>query len=169
MSGLFDGLRSPLMAYADGGVIGRNPSLDGGTWAWCIVHRDDEVQCGSGIITPAEAGMEVITNNLTELLAIVRLMQHLDDGWDGVIHTDSWITVCRIRNKKPAFNGIPEWLQDELWRHRKRLAYSVEHLDGHPTKEQLESGIGKRGNKCSKWNVLCDELCNEEAMKFRRQ
>ena len=34
-------------------------------------------------------------------------------------------------------------------------------LDGHPTAEQLASGIGKRGHPVSIHNEYCDWLCNE--------
>ena len=40
---------------------------------------------------------------------------------------------------------------------------------GHPTKKDLAQGFKTKGNKqypVSKWNVLCDSLCTQEASKF---
>jgi hypothetical protein len=39
-----------VSVYADGGVIGANPSPKGGTWAWCHVNdADHRVKSGSGL------------------------------------------------------------------------------------------------------------------------
>lgn len=55
--------------YCDGGVIGRNPSKFGGTWAWCavdetgarVIERSDRIDCRP---------FQLITNNHTEQIAI---------------------------------------------------------------------------------------------------
>jgi hypothetical protein len=39
-------------------------------------------------------------------------------------------------------------------------------LDGHPTKKQLETGIGKRGGPGSKHNVWCDDACRKAGEAF---
>ena len=58
--------------YTDGGVIGQNPSLIGGTWAWCLVDASGEMRRHAvGWLTPAELDAEAVTNNHTELLALV--------------------------------------------------------------------------------------------------
>ncbi len=46
---------APIVAlYTDGGVIGQNPSLVGGTWAWCLVDASGEMRRHAfGRITPA--------------------------------------------------------------------------------------------------------------------
>ena len=40
---------NPVALYADGGVIGSNPSSLGGTWAWCGVSASgDRIRTISG-------------------------------------------------------------------------------------------------------------------------
>lgn len=157
--------------FVDGGVIKRNPSTYGGTWAYVFVDENDqEIGRRSGYVTPQEIGLPTITNNLTELLAAVNAMLHLPEDFAGTIHTDSFVTLCRITARNPKMNGIPDHLQDRMWVARKRLVNFGKHMvvqvDGHPTKDQLFKGKGKRGNPVSKFNVLCDDLCGMEARKF---
>src|SRR5438477_7404135 len=95
--------------YADGGVIGRNPSTLGGTWAWQITWDDVALQFDSGFVTPDGICLAVVTNNFTELFAVVTGMHMLPDRWDGKIFTDSMITKCRLRQtgkKAPSMKGI---------------------------------------------------------------
>lgn len=160
-----------IALFADGGVIGRNPSKHGGTWAWCQVESDTVVRLkASGVVTPAEAWLDTITNNYTELMAAVRGMESLPEGWDGLIHTDSYVTLCRISLPKAKFNGIPKDFEERTWAARKRLGkYRVVLLGGHPTKADLLKGIRTDGLPVSRWNVLCDRLCNQEAQKWREQ
>jgi hypothetical protein len=155
--------------YADGGVITRNPSDEGGAWAWRLVSDADEIVLqGSGVILPAEAGLPQITNNLTELLACVEALEAMPGSWRGTLFTDSLVTLCRLFNADPSFNGVPPELEARTWAQRRRLwGYRVVLLDGHPTRKQLASGIGKRGNPCSKWNVACDEECRRLAVAFK--
>jgi hypothetical protein len=155
------------MAFADGGVAGPNPSEVGGTWAWVHVSGGVAVREASGGVRPADVGLPRITNNLTELLACVLCLEALPDGWDGVLHTDSNVTRCRLVNDDPGMAGIPEPLQARVWDARLRLGrFRVVLLDGHPTQAQLASGVGKRGNPCSAFNVRCDKLCGEQSRKL---
>lgn len=160
-----------ISAFTDGGCVGRNPSKLGGTWAWVVVDADDkEVARASGVITPEQWGMPEVTNNATELLAALKLMEYLPNGWAGTLFTDSQITLFRITRENSKFNGIPDAIEADVKFHRRRLGdFKVVLLDGHPTKAQLDTGIGKRGHGCSRWNVLCDVLCNQEAEKWRSQ
>lgn len=154
-------------AYADGGVAGVNPSAIGGTWAWVHVSGGVAVREASGAVTPAQAGLPRITNNLTELLACLHCLEALPDGWDGTLYTDSNVTRCRLVNDDPGMAGIPEDMQARAWDARLRLGrFKVVLLDGHPTQAQLASGVGKRGNPCSPWNVRADRLCGIEAKKL---
>jgi len=163
-------LEGDYAAYCDGGVIGPNPSVRGGTWAFVLVDAlttEDGCHHQSGVVTPAEAGVDEVTNNLTELLAAVQALEAVHDGWKGTLYTDSHVTRCRLVNKKPGMNGIPPALEARMWEQRERLGpLRVVLLDGHPTRAQLASGVGKRGNPCSKWNKKCDDLCRERAFHY---
>src|SRR4051812_25459506 len=81
--GLFDGLNVP------------SRSIYGGGWAWAQVRDGEVVSQGSGVLTPKQIGLESITNNLTELYALVSGMAQLPDEWKGTIVSDSHVTLCR--------------------------------------------------------------------------
>jgi ribonuclease HI len=159
----------PCQLYVDGGVIGHNPSALGGTWAARLLHEGEIVWGISGTITPEDARVEKVTNNLTEMLALVKGLQCLPWDWRGTVFSDSQITLGR------AFEGwkwknIPPWLYGEFGNQAARLVHwSQIHyalLDGHPTKKQLEAGIGKRGGPVSIHNQWCDQACTAQAIKF---
>lgn len=154
----------PLDLYTDGGVIGHNPSLIGGTWAWCLVDADDKRVCDySGVITPADARVPAVTNNLTELLAIVNGREALPYAWTGVIHSDSWVSLQRVFLHAKLAN-VPPWLVTRLQTLQRDGWFSGcswKLLDGHPTKAQLEAGKGKRGGPVSIHNVFVDALCTK--------
>lgn len=155
----------PIIAvYADGGVIGRNPSEIGGTWAWCHVDADGEyIQCASGVIRPAQIGLPAVTNNVTEFAALARALRALPDGWSGEVYSDSRITLGRFFEGWK-LEGIPENWHDCVQRHIRRLGeLNWTLLDGHPTQAQLATGIGKRGNPVSRHNAWCDKECNRLA------
>lgn len=168
-----------LLAYCDGGVIGRNPSPEGGTWSWCHVgpvepHGEQIVSHEGGTVTPADIGLGTITNNLTELLAAVECLEALPDGWTGTLYTDSLVTLRRVHpgTKKPKYNGIPSGLVERVATQKKRLgAYKVVLLGGHPTREDLARGRrdNASGPPVSRWNVWCDERCKSLASRFRRE
>lgn len=100
--------------YADGGVVGQNPSKIGGTWAWCHVNEAGErLLTGSGLITPAEAHVPAVTNNLTELLALVAGIESLPWRWAGTIYSDSWVSLQRVFCEAPLRN-VPDWLVKRL-------------------------------------------------------
>jgi ribonuclease HI len=156
--------QQPLDLYADGGVIGANPSTLGGTWAWCLVDATGKRVCEySGVITPEQARMSVITNNLTELLAIVNAREALPYAWSGTIHSDSWVSLQRVFLAAKLKN-VPPWLVDRLQQLQRDGWFSGcswKLLDGHPTKAQLAAGVGKRGGPVSIHNVWCDEACTQ--------
>lgn len=158
-----------IAVYADGGVIGRNPSPYGGTWAFCHVNPDGaRIAEASGTITPVPAGVALVTNNLTELYAVVGGLLALPADWSGVVASDSQITLGRLFWGW-ALAGIPEWLQNDMDKARRRLGWAncaPVLLDGHPTRAQLATGIGKRGNRVSEHNVWCDKACGEQARAF---
>jgi ribonuclease HI len=156
--------------YVDGGVIGKNPSEIGGTWAARLVVDGQVTRESSGVITPTEAELLAITNNLTEMLALVEGLEMLPFGWQGTIYSDSMVTLGR------AFLGwkwhnVPLWLQREYWQARERLMHWDELtfvlLDGHPTKAQLAAGVGKRGHPVSEHNVWCDHACQQVGERLK--
>lgn len=148
--------------YADGGVIQVNPSPIGGTWAFRIVQADVVICEESGVITPLEAGLPAVTNNLTEMLALVMGLRSLPIDWIGVVCSDSQITLGRVFGSYK-WAGIPTWLHKLYQQSRNRLLFWEDityiQLDGHPTRNQLAAGIGKRGHPVSIHNVACDKAC----------
>lgn len=150
--------------YADGGVIGANPSPLGGTWAWCLVtDQGEHAQSASGVLLP-RAG-ELITNNVTELAAVVFGLEATPLYWQGTVYSDSWVTLQRVFCAGK-LNNVPGWLMDRLHavqRSGKLRTVAYQLLDGHPTKAQLEAGTGKRGHPVSIHNVWCDQQCTAQA------
>ncbi len=148
--------------YCDGGVIGRNPSKMGVTWAWCLVENDDLIRWDSGWVEPADAAQSPLTNNFSELYAAVRAV--IDNPDAKVLFTDSQITLYRMTRSKK-FNGIPNWLRRKALKIR---GMPVKLLAGHPTFKELEQGFADRNrNPVSKWNVFCDLKCQEAAKDFQ--
>lgn len=148
--------------YCDGGVIGKNPSGRGGTWAWVTVGKMGRVRHQSGVVQPDDVGLPSITNNLTELLAALEGMESLPDRWNGTIYTDSRVTQCRIRRtkKQAKLNGIPEPIRIRVAAAKARLGnYCVSLVGGHPSKNDLAYGHKRDGTPCSIHNVFCDNLC----------
>lgn len=162
--------------YTDGGVIGLNPSMIGGTWAFCYVDAGGKRRHdAAGIVRPADVGLPTITNNLTELLAAVMALESLPEGWTGTMYTDSLITLYRVQGfqpnrRRPAkFNGIPGFLRDRLKIAVGRLgAFSLVLLGGHPTKADLARGARLGGLPVSAHNVWCDRACTAQARMVRR-
>ncbi len=152
--------------YADGGCVGSNPSLHGGVWAWCGVTAEGQmVVSDSGLILPGDVGMPAITNNLSEYVALVRALEYLPDGWSGRVCSDSSVSLGRLFRGWKHTGIPPEWI-GRARRAKQRLGDLTEVLhDGHPTKAQLASGIGKRGHPVSSFNVFCDRECNRVARK----
>ena len=158
--------------YVDGGVIGRNPSELGGTWACCYVENDAIVWSRSGVLTPFEAYVKEVTNNQSEMYAILMGVLALPHEYNGKVFSDSLITIGRV-SMGWKWKNIPAWGHELYKFARSHLTRFEEikfiHLDGHPTKEQLETGRGKRGNLVSKWNVWCDEECTSEGLDWLRR
>jgi len=163
---------SQIELYADGGVIRKNPSTIGGTWAFRIVANGMAIAERSGVITPQEACLPAITNNLTEMLAVVRglALLSLTPQFCGTVYSDSMVTLGRI------FLGwkwseIPPWLHQEFRTARAGLRcwdqVRFVLLDGHPTKAHLDAGKGKRGHAVSAHNVWCDHECGRVGAQYK--
>ena len=157
--------------FCDGGVIGKNPSKIGGTWAWCLVEDGELARFESGIF-PARTGdplaEEIVTNNFTELYAACKALRSVQAGWKGKLYTDSRVTQVRLM-ESVAFNGIPDWLVSEAKFLRWTRKPTVVLVSGHPSKAELIAGCKKDGKPCSPWNVLCDKRCRKLAEKALRQ
>lgn len=155
--------------YADGGVIGANPSPIGGTWAWCFVNADNQrIHTASGVVLP-RTSCPLITNNLTEFLAVVKALEALPEGWSGTVYSDSQVTIGRIFWGWKQ-NNLPLVLLRQANAAIARLDFqrcTAVLLDGHPTRAQLLAGRGKRGNLVSEHNVWCDLACQREARAYR--
>lgn len=153
--------------YCDGGVIGRNPSPLGGTWAWCLVEDGQRMHHDRGIIHAGAYRLPLITNNVTEMFALLRGFKELPDGWSGTVYSDSKITLGRVFGHY-ADRGLPYGWQWAAWDEVRRLGkVTAVLLDGHPTKAQLAVGKGKRGGPVSEWNVFCDRECARLAKEFQ--
>lgn len=156
--------------FCDGGVVGRNPSVIGGTFAWRWVVDGNQTREGYHFITCEQARMKTIECNLSEMMALVKGISQLPDGWEGEILSDSKNTLGRVFLDWK-WNGVPDWLWERYDHHSRRInlkACVPVQLDGHPTKTQLLSGVGKRGNPVSVHNVWCDKACRlayEEYLK----
>lgn len=157
--------------YADGGVIQINPSPIGGTWAFCHVNAANQrIRTASGVVLP-RSSCPLITNNLTEMIALVKGLEALPDGWAGVVYSDSQITLGRLFEGWK-MSGIPPVLIRQGTAAMARLDWANCNyvlLDGHPTKAQLLAGRGKRGAPVSEHNVFCDKACQKEAAAFTGQ
>lgn len=160
----------PIALYADGGVIGANPSPIGGTWAWCLVDARGQRVCeysGTLLATPE---LPFVTNNVTELVALVNGLEALPHGWSGTVYSDSWVSLQRVFLAAKLKN-VPGWLVDRLQAlqsSRKLASMSYVLLDGHPTKAQLTAGVGKRGAPVSVHNVWADTECQRRAREVVR-
>jgi ribonuclease HI len=155
--------------YCDGGCITPNPSTVGGTWAYRLLHNGVPIRENSGTITTYQAEMETVSNNLTEMLALVRGLEILPVAWCGTVYSDSQITLGRAFGTWK-WNNIPAWLLDDFQAAKARLLNyaQIRHvlLQGHPTRKELAAGFGSRGYPVSIHNVFCDQACNEQARKF---
>lgn len=167
----------PIRAiYADGGCIGGSRSFVGGTWAWVAITEPkteprivNNIELG-GLDSTAEvikmksgflAGE--ITNNLMEFVAAVEALESLPEGWSGRFLSDSQTTIGRLFYGWKQEVGLNADIKARAKKAVARLGtVTPQHIDGHPTNPQLEAGVGKRGNPVSKWNKLCDQLCNQE-------
>jgi ribonuclease HI len=158
--------------YTDGGCILRNPSPHGITWAWQFVSDGEVLRSASGVYTVADAGLpfQVLGNNTGELIAAVRALESAPDDWRGLLHTDSQNTLRRLTQAIFKTGGVPQTIVERLMVQRNRFRIiRVVLLDGHPTKEQLRLGLGKRGAPVSIFNVNCDEMCQKEAHNYLLQ
>ena len=152
--------------YVDGGIIGRNPSVIGGTWAFVAVSGGGPIHEASGVVRPADVKLPVVTNNITELLAVTEALEWAAKPKENlhvgsvIVFTDSFVTLCRLTRAKTKWGGVPHSIRDRFLAARRAIPVVKGMLvEGHPTKEQLRVGMGPNG-PASPYNVRCDQLCN---------
>lgn len=160
-----------VSVYADGGVIGSNPSAIGGTYAYRLIEEDRQVgHCidGAFVLTARENGAPV-TNNQTEMMAVLSALELVPDDWAGTLYSDSQVTLGRVFVGWKWAN-VPQFMHEKYKALRARLTRFEDIkfvlLDGHPTKAQLQAGIGKRGGPVSEHNVWCDHACTAVGEKY---
>jgi ribonuclease HI len=160
-----------ISLYADGGVIRKNPSPYGGTWAFCGVNAAGERVIEHGGVVPVKDTAHPITNNQTEQIAIVRALEAMPDGWSGTLHSDSFVALSRVFENASVRN-LPKSIQMRTHAAKARLG-KVDWvlLKGHPNKEQLIAGqapssSGRRMLPVSEHQVWCDEECGRQADAF---
>lgn len=160
----------PLKLFTDGGVISKNPSPYGGTWAWVLVDSGKELYHDSGILY-ADLDIDTpITNNQMELFAILKGLSWFDDPRVFIeICSDSMVSLGRVF-KGSSMHNIPDWMCSYLEFHRRRFfnwsQFSYTLIGGHPTRTSLKKGTNAKGQPVSRWNVLVDQLCKEEASRY---
>ena len=170
----------------------------GGTYAWCIVdaaieeRRHDATLCpdlktkirlfdpiaasteyvawGCGYLTCQDLDTDSVTNNVTELCAILIGCSMLGPNFKGMLYSDSSVSLQRALFDAK-LQGVPEQLVkclvDFKAGPRKRLRNNGWNLngpdgllDGHPTDTDLALKKGKRGYPVSVHNRWCDYMCN---------
>lgn len=162
---LFPEERKVVKLVCDGGVVGKNPSDFGGSWAYAAIDENDELVFSNSGFHKTED--RPTTNNHTELIAAIEALEAMPDKWSGLLVSDSQITLGRIFQGW-RWKNVP---QEYILRLRKVMSRLGDvrgmHVDGHATKAHLESGIGKRGNPVDKWNNFVDGLCTEVCNKVK--
>jgi len=165
--------------YTDGGVISKNPSDIGGTWAVRFVDKDDNVVHEmSGIVFPNTFGMTHITNNFTEFYAMLMAFEYLPEHWIGDVYCDSEITLGRwFYGWKLA--GIPmDIIKRFVDIRKKRTARNITLLAGHPSMSDLARGYKLKTSSShaidaypvafpvSEHNKWCDKTCEHLSVDY---
>lgn len=155
--------------FCDGGVITRNPSPYGGTYAWILVdNKGTRINHDNGFFSPESIGKEKVSNNASELYAVLQALEFVlkeYPNYQGHIWTDSMITWRRL-TKSFKFNGIPDFMRLQCLQIRRNGLWIPKHLGGHPTLKDLAMGYDNRGLPVSVHNVSCDNMCKKQSAKF---
>lgn len=152
--------------YTDGGLVLKNPSPVGGSWAYRLVDSIDRL--GGNVVKEFSGGriQPEITNNTTEFIAAVLAFRQLPEGWSGLWLPDSEVTVTRLlyggKGKGLSEDQI-KWGRETMERMGK---IEVQLLGGHPTRKALASGFRADGKPVSIHNVWCDKACGEVNKKL---
>lgn len=152
-------------------------------YAWCHVDEDGKrVATGAGLYAVVRDGVHLppnaeewagwtVSNNLMELMALVRGLEALPDDWCGTVNSDSSYALGILFRGWKLGDHIPHWIRERMGRALRRLGAECTPrlLDGlhiRPTTRKtskdylaLELGVGKRGNPVSEHNAWCDLAC----------
>jgi ribonuclease HI len=157
--------------FCDGGVIQINPSTIGGTWAYYAVLGTKVLGHNCGVLTPKQCGLLAVSNNVTELLAVVRGLESMPSDFAGTVYSDSQVTLGRVFGSY-AFKGIPGWVYDILQHQKARFTNwsSIKYtlLKGHPTAAELKEGTTSTGRPVSVYQKMCDDDCRHMGEHFRK-
>jgi ribonuclease HI len=158
-----------VAVYADGGVIRKNPSPFGLTWAWCSVDENDErvIERYGYVRSP---NGRLLTNNHAEQIAITLALEAMPDGWSGTVASDSMVALGRVL-KNWRTRNLPDNITVRSRAAVARLGPLKELvLQGHPTKKELIAGWGKRRDlPVSIHNVWCDRACHQAAEDYENE
>jgi ribonuclease HI len=140
-----------MILYTDGGVIVKNPSVHGGTYAWVIVDEDRVIHRGSGVYDPNDMGTQTVTNNQMELLAVLLGLQAAQGRKIKIrqIRSDSQITLGRLFQGW-SLKNIPDWMID-----------LKDNLSVHGIRGEFV-----KGHNGEKWNEMVDLMADDEAVRF---
>jgi hypothetical protein len=112
--------------------------------------------------------LPTITNNLTELLAVVKGLEAMARGWQGILYSDSKVTWWRLTTSSK-FNNIPSELSKKCLALRRNKLWTPILCGGHPKPADLEVGYDHRGLPVFTHNVWCDKRCTELAKRFKER
>lgn len=159
---------------ADASTIFTSPSTEGGTFAWCQVDMwDQKLERNSGIVLPYELGVTKLDNNLLELVACLRGLASLPNGWAGQVWTDNQPAAWNLsytHGVRRGFRLLPACVNDSLETQLARLGhFSVVLVGGHPTPSDRRRGYKRNGRPISQHHIWCDRECTMQAWKFRQQ
>jgi ribonuclease HI len=173
--------KSPMTQhlYTDGSTAGPNPSPLGGAWAYRVVDERPwgpaVIEERSGWIEPARMPDGRVTSNQAELLAALAALASRPPWWEGVLWTDSSVTMSRLLGGGTK-KGMPDWLVQMLAGARDARAlrlrqglpsWSVSLVGAHPTRKELACGFkARKKTPVSAHNVACDRLCREVCQEF---
>jgi ribonuclease HI len=144
-----------IVIYSDGGCTG-NPGPGG--WAAVILFNGSEIHLSGG--------NAATTNNQMELTAVIKALEYLlEQKWERVpieIHTDSQYVQ----------KGITQWIDG--WIRKGWVTASKKPVKNREL-WQILKGLDSELNPCWYWvkghagntyNELCDQLVEQERMKF---
>ncbi|HRH46902.1 MAG TPA: hypothetical protein PKY82_34970 [Pyrinomonadaceae bacterium] len=127
----------------DGGLIAKNPSPIGGTWAFCGVNAKGQIVLeNSGIVLAPP--LKLVTNNHTKQIAIVKALEAMPEGWSGQISSNSKVSLGRV------FQG---WQENNL----------PPNISARTTAALRRLGEVK---PISEHSDHCEQLCKLESKKF---
>jgi ribonuclease HI len=182
-------LHNVTSVWTDGGVLLSNPSRIGGTAAFRMVDAADNVvleRCFLYVpfLTPWHPHIPNVTmlrwphaqisNNVTELEAVLQAFFVLPGGWSGTVYSDSKITLGRVFSGYQ-LKGIDADRAGMLFSRKECLgSLSSVLVAGHPTQRELS--IGYKDKKLegggtvrylvSRHNVACDQMCTAAAAAY---